>query len=114
MTGYLDPSTESEHIMAGTKMELPHWLAQAICSRRKHTVSMDLPKQYREGYRQILSADSNVVDLHKAGPYFYVFGTQLLQFEHPDSFDVAKTMLQVSMVYVQSWLRAVPEIYWGG
>ena len=100
VSGYLDPSTESEHINAGTKLELAFWLAHAVCSRRKHTVSIELPKHYREVYRHILTADANVVDLHKMGPFFYVFGTQLLNFEHQDSADIAKSMLQVFYLFV--------------
>ena len=47
--------------------------------------------------REILSADANVVDLHKLGPYYYSFGTQLLHFQHPQSLDIAKSLLQVGV-----------------
>ena len=62
-------------------------------------VSTEVPNQYREGYREILTADANVVDLHKLGPYYYAFGTQLLQFDHPDAPDIAKSLLQVTVIY---------------
>ncbi|KAK2190338.1 hypothetical protein NP493_84g05066 [Ridgeia piscesae] len=92
--GYLDQSSDSEDVAVGTKLELPYWLAQSLCGRRKHTVSVELPKVYRESYREIFDADATVVDLHKLGPYFYLFGTRLLHFEHPDSADIAKNLLQ--------------------
>ena len=33
-----------------------------------------MPKTYREVYREIMTADPLVVDLHKQGPYYYEFG----------------------------------------
>ena len=96
-TGFLDPSADNNDVLPGTKMELPYWLAESLCSKKRHIVSIELPKQYREGYREILSADAEVVDLHKWGPHYYAFGTQLLSFEHPDSSDIAKSLLQVRM-----------------
>lgn len=95
ITGYLDSSSESEHLQPGTKLELPFWMARALCSRKRHIVSVDLPKQYKEGYREIFTADPTMVDLHKLGPYFYNYGSQLLQFELPETPDVAKSLLQV-------------------
>lgn len=92
--GFLDPGADSENLASGTKMELPLWLAKAISGRRAMSVSTELPKQYREGYREILSAEASVVDLHKLGPFYYGFGSQLLQFDHPDSPDIAKMLLQ--------------------
>ena len=59
-------------------------------------MSVELPKVYRESYREIFDADATVVDLHKLGPYFYLFGTRLLHFELPDSADIAKSLLQVN------------------
>ena len=79
-------------------MELPIWLASSLCSRRRHVVSVELPKSYREPHREILSADATVVDLHKLGPHFYACGTRLIQFDHPESLDIAKTLLQVCWV----------------
>lgn len=95
ITGYLDSSSESEHLQPGTKLEFPFWMARALCSRKRHIVSVDLPKQYKEGYREIFSADPTMVDLHKLGPYFYNYGSQLLQFELPETPDVAKSLLLV-------------------
>jgi GINS complex subunit 3 len=70
-------------------------MARALCSRKRHIISVELPKQYKEGYREIFSADPTVVDLHKLGPYFYNYGNQLLRFELPETPDVAKSLLQV-------------------
>ena len=35
---------------------------------------VQVPKTYREVYREIMTADPLVVDLHKQGPYYYEFG----------------------------------------
>ncbi|KAJ8302413.1 hypothetical protein KUTeg_018809 [Tegillarca granosa] len=56
--GYLDTSSESEDLLPGTKMEMPYWMAKALCSRKRHIVSVEQPKQYRESYREILNADA--------------------------------------------------------
>ncbi|XP_060580053.1 DNA replication complex GINS protein PSF3-like [Ruditapes philippinarum] len=92
--GYLDSSSTSEHLNPGTKIELPYWMARSLCSRKRHMVSVELPKNYRESYREILTADASVVDLHKLGPFYYSFGTHLLKFELPDSPDVAKILVK--------------------
>lgn len=82
-------------------------MARALCSRKRHIISVELPKQYKEGYREILSADPNVVDLHKLGPYFYNYGNQLLRFELPETPDVAKSLLQVHFLHLSNPLRNV-------
>ncbi|ESO90268.1 hypothetical protein LOTGIDRAFT_217974 [Lottia gigantea] len=92
--GYLDSSSDSDDLVAGTKLEIPYWMARGLCSRRRQIVSIEMPRQYREGYREILTADASVVDLHQLGPYFYNFGSELLNFEHPEVSDIAKSLLK--------------------
>ncbi len=65
----------------------------------KMCLFVDLPKVYKEGYRKVLDADATVVDLHKLGPYFYTFGSLLLQFKHPESTDIAKSLREVSYCF---------------
>ncbi|XP_013379345.1 DNA replication complex GINS protein PSF3 [Lingula anatina] len=103
--GFLDSSSDTDHIQPNTKLELPFWLATALCNRRRHIVAVDMPKQYKEGYREILTADANVVDLHKLGPYYYTFGSHLLCFELPETPDIAKSLLQT----FQSRLRKIMD-----
>lgn len=55
---------------------------------------MELPKIYQEGWRTVFSADANVVDLHKMGPHFYGFGSQLLHFDSPENADISQSLLQ--------------------
>lgn len=93
--GYLDSSSTSDDLQPGTKLDLSFWMARALCSRKRHIVSVEMPRPYREGYREILTADANVVDLHKLGPYYYSYGSQLLKFELPETADVAKSLIKV-------------------
>jgi len=106
--GYLDPGAESENIQAGAKVELPCWLARSLCggNRRRRTVTAELPRQYREVYREILSADASVVDLHKLGPYYFSLGSYVLKhFENTEAADIAKALLKA----FQSRLRRIMD-----
>ncbi|KAL1784440.1 DNA replication complex GINS protein PSF3 [Sigmodon hispidus] len=78
----------------GTKLELPLWLAKGLFDTKRRILSVELPKMYQEGWRTVFSADANVVDLHKMGPRFYGFGSQLLHFDSPESTDISQCLLQ--------------------
>ncbi|XP_048402602.1 DNA replication complex GINS protein PSF3 [Stegostoma tigrinum] len=92
--GFLDKSNEADLIPEGTKMELPVWMAKGLCDPKRRIISADTPKVYQGGWRTIFSADAKVVDLHKLGPYYYGFGTQLLHFNSPENTEIAQTILQ--------------------
>ena len=93
--------------MPGTKVEMPFWMARALCSSKRHIVAVDTPKNYKDSYREILTADANVVDLHKLGPYYYCFGTHLLKFEQPDSADIAKSLVKVRKIMEEARLSQI-------
>lgn len=78
----------------GTLLELPLWFVQDISSGRQPIVVPELPKFYKEGYRQILKADATAVDLHKFNLYFYELGAYVKNFDRRR--DVADTLLNVS------------------
>ncbi|XP_069702569.1 DNA replication complex GINS protein PSF3 [Periplaneta americana] len=92
--GFLDPSSESDDIVVGTSAELPFWLARAISSRRRNIVTIDIPKIYKEAYREILKADACVVDLHKFGLFFYQFGAYISRLNHRDSAAIGAILVQ--------------------
>ncbi|XP_062856417.1 DNA replication complex GINS protein PSF3 [Trichomycterus rosablanca] len=92
--GFLEKSSETHHIPEGNKMEMPLWLAKGLYERKRRVISVDLPKVYREGWRTVFGADANVVDLHKMGPYYYGFGSQMLHFENAENPEIAQTILQ--------------------
>uniref|UniRef100_A0ABI7VYM8 DNA replication complex GINS protein PSF3 n=1 Tax=Felis catus TaxID=9685 RepID=A0ABI7VYM8_FELCA len=88
---------ETDHtIPQGSKLELPLWLAKGLFDHKRRILSVDLPKIYQQGWRTVFSADANVVDLHKLGPHFYGFGSQLLHFDSPENADISQSLLQVS------------------
>ncbi|XP_029465110.1 DNA replication complex GINS protein PSF3 [Rhinatrema bivittatum] len=92
--GFLEKSGDSENIPPGSKMELPLWLVKGLYDQKRRVLSVELPKIYREGWRTVFNADANVVDLHKLGPHYYGFGSQLLHFESPENAEIVKTILQ--------------------
>ncbi|XP_030059446.1 DNA replication complex GINS protein PSF3 isoform X1 [Microcaecilia unicolor] len=92
--GFLEKSGDSENIPPGTKMELPLWLVKGLYDQKRRVLLVELPKIYREGWRTVFNADANVVDLHKLGPHYYGFGSQLLHFESPENPEIARTILQ--------------------
>lgn len=109
--GYLDPSSGNEHIAAGTKQELPFWLARGLCSKNRGIVSIDLPNVYKQGYRDILNADAGVVDLHKLGPFFYEFGVHLLEFPHPDVHEVGQVMVETFKCRFRSLMDSSQNVF---
>lgn len=73
--GVLNPSVEEKDLKTGAELELPLWLALECAAGRQPVVTTDLPKVYREAYREILKADATAVDLHKFSLYFYELGS---------------------------------------
>ncbi|XP_042300183.1 DNA replication complex GINS protein PSF3, partial [Sceloporus undulatus] len=78
----------------GTKLELPLWLAKGLYDSKQRVLSVELPAVYKGSWRTVFSADANVVDLHKLGPYYYGFGSQMLHFDGPENAQLAQTVLQ--------------------
>ncbi|NWW55701.1 PSF3 protein, partial [Ifrita kowaldi] len=86
----------AESVPEGSKLEIPLWLAKGLHDSKRRIISVELPKIYKEAWRTVFSADANVVDLHKMGPYYYGFGSQLLNFENPENPEIAQTILQAT------------------
>nr|XP_020653560.1 DNA replication complex GINS protein PSF3 isoform X1 [Pogona vitticeps] len=84
----------SDVLPQGTKLEMPLWLAKGLYDSKRWILSVELPKIYKESWRTVFSADANVVDLHKLGPYYYGFGSQMLNFDNPENTQLAQTILQ--------------------
>ena len=95
--GFLDHGSDGDNIESGTKMELPFWLAKELCARQRRIISVDLPKVYREAYRQILEADATAVDLNKLGPYFYSVGGKILEFGNAENPRIADSLMMVCL-----------------
>eukprot|EP00088_Acartia_fossae_P029093 TRINITY_DN29912_c0_g1_i1.p1 TRINITY_DN29912_c0_g1~~TRINITY_DN29912_c0_g1_i1.p1 ORF type:complete len:204 (-),score=29.54 TRINITY_DN29912_c0_g1_i1:175-786(-) len=76
--GFLDPGSDEPDLPSQAKLELPFWMIEGMRQGQKY-FNMQLPKAYKETYREILSADANVVDLHKLGPHYYEYGGYLMK-----------------------------------
>ncbi|MGH0121792.1 UNVERIFIED_CONTAM: hypothetical protein FKN15_068778 [Acipenser sinensis] len=100
--GFVEKTSDTRDIPEGTKMEMPLWLSKGLYDNKRRLVSVEQPKIYRQGWRTVFSADPNVVDLHKMGPYYYGLGSQLLHFDSPENPEIAQTVLQICSV--RGWL----------
>ncbi|XP_041984892.1 DNA replication complex GINS protein PSF3 [Aricia agestis] len=89
--GFLDPSAAEEDLKSGTSLEVPLWLAESLCSRRPPLLSIDLPKIYKETYREILNADACTVDMHKMNQHFYELGCYIAKYDIKG--EVANTLI---------------------
>lgn len=92
----MDPSSDNENLTAGTVIELPFWLADALSSKRPPLVTIEVPKVYKEAYREILKADASAVDLHKLGMFYYDFGCYLAVFDPKG--DVGNSLVTVRCI----------------
>nr|SVE94570.1 EOG090X0G8U [Simocephalus serrulatus] len=91
VTGMLDQSADDQDLKQGSKVELPFWMVPTLHSKK--VISLEIPRHYKVNYRQILQADSIVVDLHKWGPYFYDLGLHVANLDLKDSPDIKKSLV---------------------
>lgn len=90
----MNPSAEEKNLKAGTNLELPMWLVMEISLGRQPVVHPELPKIYKEAYREILKADATAVDLQKFSLYFYELGSHSKAFDSRG--DVQDILVHVS------------------
>ncbi|KAI8419967.1 hypothetical protein MSG28_008572 [Choristoneura fumiferana] len=73
--GFMDPSAAEDDLKAGATLDVPLWLAENFNSScRIPLLTVDLPKIYKDAYREILNADACTVDMQKLGQHFYELG----------------------------------------
>ncbi|XP_051176312.1 DNA replication complex GINS protein PSF3 [Leptopilina boulardi] len=89
--GFLDPSSETQDLKVGTKIEFPFWLVKPLNKsllrnnrNPKILVIEDIPKIYKEAYRDILEAGATAFQLSNWSQYFYEFGMHLRTLDHKD------------------------------
>lgn len=98
IAGYLNPSTDDQNLLQGTKIELPFWLAQKLKNDSKHILSVTVPKVYSEAYRDMYKADAKVVDLQGLGPNFYNLAMKMSLIDPLQAREISASALQVSPV----------------
>lgn len=65
-----------DDVQQGKQLVLPFWMAKTL-----YTISMidiKIPKHYNTKFRELVKADADVVDLHRAGPHYYHLGKLLI------------------------------------
>lgn len=75
--GFLDRSGEFDDLNAGTKVELPLWMAQVLS--KKSMVSLELPKHFDKKMRDHIAAGAVTINLKEFSVYYYEVGMQLAQ-----------------------------------
>lgn len=65
-------------ISSGHTMELPIWLALPLA--QYSVVDIEVPRIYKEGFKNTLEADPIVVNLREKNPFFYEVGSKLCEF----------------------------------
>ncbi|KAL8144524.1 hypothetical protein V2J09_017556, partial [Rumex salicifolius] len=73
--GLLDPSSETNNVEQGAKVELPFWLAHELHSRQ--AVTMSVPPCFNQMTRKEIQADAASVDLRSRCHYFYGLGCKI-------------------------------------
>ncbi|MBA0569015.1 hypothetical protein Golob_006479, partial [Gossypium lobatum] len=71
----IDPSSETNSVEQGAKVELPLWLAQDLYLRQ--AISISVPACFNQRTRLEIQADAACVDLKSRSPYFYEFGCKI-------------------------------------
>jgi len=90
--GSLDPSIDSAVLPQGTNLELPYWLVSSLLDA--NVLRVELPKPFRENYRDILKAGPSVVDLFKLCKYYLEFGKLIAQLPHRESTELKESLIQ--------------------
>nr|SVE93328.1 EOG090X0G8U [Moina brachiata] len=102
--GMLDASSDEKDLKKGSKVELPFWMVPTLYEKK--VVSFEIPRFYRVNYRQILKADSQVVNLHKWGPYFYDLGLHIANLDLKESPDMKECLVDT----IQNRLRQIMDM----
>ncbi|XP_046833026.1 DNA replication complex GINS protein PSF3 [Vespa crabro] len=92
--GFLDISNNSDDLKQGTKLEFPIWLTHPLNIIQGSLINIELPKVYKDSYREILQADACAVSLSKWNPHFYEVGMYLRTFNIRESEKLTENLLE--------------------
>ncbi|KAF7725987.1 DNA replication protein [Apophysomyces ossiformis] len=105
-------------IRANTRIELPYWMAKTLAQftlpNGEKLLTVEIPKTYGKRVRNALAAGALNVDFRILCPYFYTFGTKLVELVRdedlaPTLSEAFKTRLKEIMDYSQSGVNAVGQ-----
>lgn len=97
--GFLDQGADNMDLARGTKLELPYWCVEGLnkSDQSRSYLMVDIPKTFKEMFREIMSADPLVVDLHKMGPYYYEFGRHLIKLSQTEGEAIGESISRTFM-----------------
>ncbi|KAK4524874.1 hypothetical protein GAYE_SCF06G2776 [Galdieria yellowstonensis] len=72
-----DEEKSSQKLPAGTRVELPFWLAETLAVR--NFVNLQMPHSYGSRTRKDIIADATFVSLKSKASFYYRYGNQLAQ-----------------------------------
>lgn len=93
--GHFDSDSANPDLQAGAKLKLPLWLTAQLLPRS--FVEIKFPLVYTLPYRQSLTADSTVVNLHDWNPFYFDFGmafVKLVAQSDEEARPVAQSLLE--------------------
>ena len=101
---FLDPNSSKtqKDLEAGTKTDLPLWLASRLISHK--FIAIDTPLPYREKYKKALLADPTVVNLRDKSAYYYERAIRLSGMLE-DSGSIADILPEIFLKRVKFFLR---------
>ncbi|QDS75030.1 DNA replication protein [Venturia effusa] len=93
--GYLDGNPGAP-IKAGTKLELPLWLAEMLAVSQNQAgtsaLALDLPHSLSPRVLNALKADPRTLDLRALAPHFYALGARMLELFEDEDDEVSETL----------------------
>lgn len=127
-SGMLDQSADNVDLKQGSKVELPFWMVPTLHSKK--IITFEIPRYYKVNYRyttmsiirvfpaiiclnsrQILKADSFVVDLHKWGPHFYDLGLHVANLALKESPDIKNCLIDVCSFWNSIFRKLTLSLY---
>ncbi|KAA8894753.1 hypothetical protein FN846DRAFT_386810 [Sphaerosporella brunnea] len=81
--GYLESSSSSPDIKAGTRLQLPVWLAEMLAVSQRlgtltNVITLDIPSALSPRVQNALKADPRTVELRSLATHFYGLGQRVL------------------------------------
>lgn len=97
--GFLCAASKTNDLERNTKLDIPLWLAESLFKQnfkqRSLIISSDIPKIFKDSYREILNADACAVELNKWNPYYFELGSRLPMLSSSESQDLSLFLSKV-------------------
>jgi GINS complex subunit 3 len=97
--GYLESSSSSPDIKAGTRLQLPVWLAEMLAVSQRlgtftNVITLDVPTTFAPRVQNALKADPRTVELRSLATHFYGLGERVLALFEED--ELCEVLITVS------------------